>query len=109
MKNLVDELREVCAKNLITSNKKVVALHQSRHKLLVRDRIDKLLDNGSAFLELSQFAGYRVYGEDELPAAGIVTGIGQVAGLALKLIIITNVQYQILQRVDRFMISVPNA
>ena len=53
--------------------------HTSRGKLLVRDRIDALLDPGSPFLELSQLAAYGVYGED-VAAAGIVTGIGRVAG-----------------------------
>jgi len=48
-------------------------------KILVRDRIAQLLDPGSAFLELSHLAGHRLY-EDEIPAAGIITGIGQVMG-----------------------------
>ncbi|WP_423062314.1 carboxyl transferase domain-containing protein [Candidiatus Paracoxiella cheracis] len=48
-------------------------------KLLVRDRINKLLDPGSAFLELSPLAGYQLY-KDDVPAGGIITGIGQVAG-----------------------------
>jgi 3-methylcrotonyl-CoA carboxylase beta subunit len=54
--------------------------HTSRGKLLPRDRINHLLDPGSPFLELSQFAGYEVY-DDIVPAAGIITGIGRVAGL----------------------------
>ncbi len=53
--------------------------HESRGKLLVRDRIDALVDPGSPFLELSQLAAYDVYGET-VAAAGIVTGIGRVAG-----------------------------
>ena len=55
------------------------ARHQSRGKLLVRDRINTLLDPHSPFLELSQLAAYKVY-EDEVPAAGIITGIGTIAG-----------------------------
>src|SRR5690606_30292964 len=51
--------------------------HTSRGKLLVRDRIDALLDAGSAFLELSPLAAYDVYGED-VAAAGVVAGIGRV-------------------------------
>ena len=46
----------------------------------MRDRIDLLLDPGTSFLELSQLAGYKLYGKDEVPAGGIVTGIGQVSG-----------------------------
>ena len=53
--------------------------HLSRGKLLARDRIDALVDPGSPFLELSQLAAHGVYGED-VAAAGIVTGIGRVAG-----------------------------
>ncbi len=53
--------------------------HSERGKLLVRERINTLLDPGSAFLELSQLAAYAVYGED-VAAAGIVTGIGRVSG-----------------------------
>jgi 3-methylcrotonyl-CoA carboxylase beta subunit len=53
--------------------------HTSRGKLLPRDRVLALLDEGSPFLELSQLAAYDVYGED-VPAAGIITGIGRVNG-----------------------------
>lgn len=53
--------------------------HTSRGKLLPRDRISRLLDPGSPFLELSQMAAYKVYADD-VPAAGIITGIGRVAG-----------------------------
>ncbi|MGE0252852.1 MAG: carboxyl transferase domain-containing protein [Dongiaceae bacterium] len=55
------------------------AKHAGRGKLLPRDRIKALLDIGSPFLELGAFAGYQLY-EDEVPAGGIITGIGQVAG-----------------------------
>lgn len=53
--------------------------HMQRGKLLVRDRIEMLLDEGTAFLELSPLAAEEQY-DDAFPAAGIVTGIGQVAG-----------------------------
>ncbi|NJM06180.1 methylcrotonoyl-CoA carboxylase [Candidatus Gracilibacteria bacterium] len=53
--------------------------HLARGKLLVRDRIATLLDAGSAFLEFSALAAHDVY-EDDVPAAGIVTGIGRIAG-----------------------------
>ena len=54
--------------------------HLGRGKLLPRDRIRKLLDPGAPFLELSQLAAHEVYGE-EVPAAGILTGVGRVAGV----------------------------
>ncbi len=53
--------------------------HLARGKLLPRDRIRSLLDPGSPFLELSQLAAYGMYGGD-VPAAGIITGIGRIAG-----------------------------
>ncbi len=53
--------------------------HTSRGKLLPRDRVNGLLDPGSPFLELSQLAAFGVYDED-VPAAGIITGIGRVNG-----------------------------
>ena len=55
------------------------ARHTSRGKLLVRDRVDRLLDPGSPFLELSALAATGMY-DDAVPAAGIVTGIGRVSG-----------------------------
>jgi 3-methylcrotonyl-CoA carboxylase beta subunit len=53
--------------------------HLARGKLLPRDRIRTLLDPGAPFLELSQLAAYGMYGGD-VPAAGIITGIGRIAG-----------------------------
>jgi 3-methylcrotonyl-CoA carboxylase beta subunit len=51
------------------------AQHEGRDKLLVRDRIDRLLDPGSPFLEIGQLAGHDLY-DDWIPSAGIVAGIG---------------------------------
>ena len=56
-----------------------VEKHQSRGKLTARDRIDLLQDKNSTFLEFSPFAGYEVY-DDQVPAAGIITGIITVHG-----------------------------
>ncbi len=53
--------------------------HTARGKLLPRDRIRQLLDVGSPFLELSQFAAWNMYGTS-VPAAGIICGIGRVSG-----------------------------
>lgn len=63
----------------------MVARHRARGKLLVRDRIDLLVDPGTAFLELSSLAAYGQYG-GEVPGAGIVTGIGIVHGLPCMVI-----------------------
>ncbi|XP_013400537.1 methylcrotonoyl-CoA carboxylase beta chain, mitochondrial-like [Lingula anatina] len=56
--------------------------------LLPRERIDQLLDPGSPFLEFSQLAGYNLYGREQLPAGGIITGIGIVSGL--KCMVVAN-------------------
>jgi 3-methylcrotonyl-CoA carboxylase beta subunit len=53
--------------------------HVGRGKLLPRDRVDTLLDPGSAFLELSPLAANGMY-DDEAPGAGIITGVGRVSG-----------------------------
>lgn len=58
----------------------LIARHRDRGKLLVRDRIDRLLDTGSPFLELSPLAAWGQY-ENAVPGAGIVTGIGLVHGV----------------------------
>ncbi len=79
MQGLVDDLRAQIARIRLGGGEAYQQRHQSRGKLLVRDRIDALLDPGSPFLELSQLAAHGVYGE-EVPAAGVVTGIGRVAG-----------------------------
>lgn len=58
---------------------KLRARHHYRGKHLVRDRIDRLIDPGTAFLELSPLAAWGQY-DNQVPAAGIVTGIGLVKG-----------------------------
>lgn len=54
--------------------------HLKRGKLLPRDRVASLVDFGTPFMELSALAGYKMYGEEEVPAGGIITGVGQVSG-----------------------------
>lgn len=61
------------------------ALHLSRGKLLVRDRIAKLLDPGSFFLELSTLAGHELY-DESIPAGGIITGVGRIHGYECMII-----------------------
>src|SRR5699024_3658574 len=53
--------------------------HRARGKLLPRDRIDRLLDVGSPFLEIAPLAAAGCY-DDEAPAAGVIAGIGNVSG-----------------------------
>src|SRR5690606_30944659 len=54
--------------------------HRERGKLMVRERIDRVIDEGSPFLELSTLAAFGQY-EDQSPGAGMVTGIGQIHGI----------------------------
>ena len=79
LRELVNELRERLATTRLGGSEAARAKHIERGKLLVRDRIDRLLDPGSPFLELSPLAAYEMYG-GAVPSAGIVTGIGRVCG-----------------------------
>ncbi|MPV35744.1 carboxyl transferase domain-containing protein [Georgenia subflava] len=76
---LAHELRDRLAVARRGGSEKARAKHLGRGKLLVRDRVDRLLDPGSPFLELSPLAATGMY-DDAVPAAGIVTGVGRVAG-----------------------------
>jgi 3-methylcrotonyl-CoA carboxylase beta subunit len=79
MTSLVADLREKVARITLGGDERARKKHIERGKLLPRERIRQLLDVGSPFLELSQFAAWGVYGDD-IPAAGIITGIGRVKG-----------------------------
>ncbi|WP_345528635.1 carboxyl transferase domain-containing protein [Nocardioides endophyticus] len=83
MRELVDDLRERLAVARAGGSESARTKHTDRGKLLVRDRVDRLLDPGSPFLELSPLAATGMYGgpgESPVPSAGIVTGIGRVSG-----------------------------
>ncbi|XP_065730336.1 methylcrotonoyl-CoA carboxylase beta chain, mitochondrial isoform X2 [Phocoena phocoena] len=88
MKALVNQLHERAQNIRLGGGEKARARHISRGKLLPRERVDNLIDPGSPFLELSQFAGYQLYGDEEVPAGGIITGIGRVSGV--ECIIVAN-------------------
>ncbi|KAK2589836.1 Methylcrotonoyl-CoA carboxylase beta chain, mitochondrial [Conoideocrella luteorostrata] len=62
--------------------------HLARKKMLPRDRITALIDPGTTFLELSPMAGYELYPEAEVPAGGIITGVGVVEGV--RCVIVAN-------------------
>jgi 3-methylcrotonyl-CoA carboxylase beta subunit len=79
MQAQVDDLRTVVDTIRQGGGEKAQARHKARGKLLPRERLNAVLDPGSPFLELSQLAAYKVY-EDDVPGAGIITGIGRVAG-----------------------------
>src|SRR5213596_882527 len=79
MSALVAELRERTAQVAGGGGDKAIERHRSRGKLSARERVDRLLDPGSAFLELGALAAWEMY-DGQAPAAGIVTGIGVVEG-----------------------------
>lgn len=79
MQAQVDHLRDTVAGLREGGGKKAQERHLARGKLLPRQRLQALLDPGSPFLELSQLAALNVY-DDDVPGAGIITGIGRVAG-----------------------------
>ncbi|MFM5907542.1 MAG: carboxyl transferase domain-containing protein [Novosphingobium sp.] len=76
---LAAELREKVAQAALGGDERSRDRHVSRGKLLPRDRVERLLDPGSPFLEIGQLAAGGLY-NDEVPAAGIITGIGRVSG-----------------------------
>ena len=76
---LVDELKSCRAAAALGGNEKSRERHVSRGKLLPRERVMRLIDPGSPFLELSPLAAFGLY-EDAIHAAGIITGIGRIEG-----------------------------
>jgi 3-methylcrotonyl-CoA carboxylase beta subunit len=79
MQALVRELRDKTALAALGGSEGARQKHTSRGKLLVRERVDLLIDPGTPFLEFSALAANGVYGDD-VPAAGIVTGVGRISG-----------------------------
>jgi len=79
MQALVDDLRLRVRKISEGGSQRAREKHLARGKLLPRERVERLLDPGTPFLELSQLAAYGLY-DDQVPSAGIITGIGRVSG-----------------------------
>jgi acetyl-CoA carboxylase carboxyltransferase component len=79
MTGLVAELRERTAQVARGGGERAVERQRERGKLLARERIDRLVDPGTAFLELGALAAWNLY-DGQAPSAGIVTGIGVVEG-----------------------------
>ncbi len=90
MADLVADLRERLATVRLGGSESARAKHVARGKLLPRDRVDRLLDPGSPFLELSPLAAYGMYGAEgedyAVPSASIITGIGLVQGRACVIV-----------------------
>jgi acetyl-CoA carboxylase carboxyltransferase component len=79
MEGLVAELRERTDLVARGGGERAVARHRERGKLLARERVDRLVDSGTAFLEIGALAAWDLY-DGQAPSAGIVTGIGVVEG-----------------------------
>jgi acetyl-CoA carboxylase carboxyltransferase component len=79
MSALVAEYRERLGRVRLGGGPKYLQRHREQGKLPVRERIEKLLDPGTPFLELSALAAWEMY-DGEAPSAGVVTGVGRVAG-----------------------------
>src|SRR5207249_5474329 len=75
----VAERRERLAKARLGGPERARDRHTKSGKLLPRERVERLLDPGTAFLELSPLAAFGMY-DDEAPGAGIITGVGRVSG-----------------------------
>ncbi len=73
------DLRSLTSKIAMGGPEDSRARHLARGKLLPRDRVEKLLDPGTPFLEIGQLAAHSVYGDD-VPAAGVIAGVGRVSG-----------------------------
>ncbi|HEX8540972.1 MAG TPA: carboxyl transferase domain-containing protein [Pseudomonas sp.] len=81
----VHGLRQLLEKIQQGGGAKAQERHASRGKLLPRERINRLLDSGSPFLEIGQLAAFQVY-DEEVPAAGVIAGIGRVEGVECMII-----------------------
>jgi 3-methylcrotonyl-CoA carboxylase beta subunit len=82
---LAEELRRRVAVAALGGPEGVRARHTARGKLLPRQRVDRLLDPGSPFLEIGQLAAFGLY-EDQAPGAGIIAGIGRVSGREIMIV-----------------------
>jgi 3-methylcrotonyl-CoA carboxylase beta subunit len=76
---LVEELRARVSQAALGGPEEARKRHVSRGKLLPRERVERVLDPGAPFLELSQLAAFDVY-DGEAPGAGMITGVGRVSG-----------------------------
>ena len=84
-KQLTDQLRIRLQEAVHGIREKLIIRHRERGKLLARERIDRLIDAHTPFLELSPLAAYGQY-NNEVPSAGIVTGIAQICGIHCMII-----------------------
>jgi 3-methylcrotonyl-CoA carboxylase beta subunit len=85
MQEQVDDLKRHLAQTALGGSESARAKHVARGKLLPRDRVERLLDPGTPFLELSPMAAHNVY-DNDAPGAGLICGIGRVAGVECMIV-----------------------
>ncbi|RSL51629.1 hypothetical protein CEP53_008365 [Fusarium sp. AF-6] len=86
MSDVMDRMQELTRKIQQGGSEKARQKHLARKKMLPRDRVTALIDPGTTFLELSPMAGYELYPEAEVPAGGIITGVGVVEGVTCVIV-----------------------
>ncbi len=86
MGELTQKIAELHEKTSQGGPQKARDKHIQRGKMLVRDRVTALIDPGTSFLELSALAAHGVYDGEDVPAAGMVTGIGTVEGVMCMIV-----------------------
>lgn len=86
MREVMGSLEELTKKIQQGGPAKARAKHLERKKMLPRDRVQALIDPGTSFLELSTLAGYKMYPEAEVPAGGIITGVGVIEGVTCMIV-----------------------
>ncbi|MDP1987995.1 carboxyl transferase domain-containing protein, partial [Phenylobacterium sp.] len=84
-RGLVDQLRARSAQAALGGPEASRARHESRGKLLPRDRVMRLLDPGAPFLEVGALAAHGLY-DGEAPGAGLITGVGRVSGREVMIV-----------------------
>jgi 3-methylcrotonyl-CoA carboxylase beta subunit len=86
MAEVMARMQELSAKVQLGGPAKAREKHLARKKMLPRDRVTALVDPGTTFLELSPLAGHELYPEADVPAGGIITGIGVVEGVTCVIV-----------------------
>lgn len=86
MDEVIARLADLTRTAALGGPQKARDLSISRGKMLPRDRITALIDPGTTFLELSPLAGHELYPEAEVPAGGIITGVGVVEGVSCVIV-----------------------
>jgi len=86
MNEVMSRMQELARKIQKGGSEKARQKHIERKKMLPRDRVTALIDPGTTFMELSPMAGYDLYPEAEVPAGGIITGVGVVEGVTCVIV-----------------------